>query len=66
MSKRQRRRVNKRRTSHMEQVKHRAGLVPRLSIAVAAVAVPAIAAPARAGRATSPPLRRIRPQGRRL
>ena len=46
MSKRQRRRVNKRRTIHMEQVKHRAGLVPRLSIAVAAVAVPAIAPPA--------------------
>ena len=46
MSKRQRRRVSKRRTVHMEQVKHRAVLVPRLSIALAAVAAPAVVAPA--------------------
>lgn len=47
MSKRQRRRVSKRRAVHMDHVKQPAGLVRRLSIAVAAaVAGPAIAAPA--------------------
>jgi hypothetical protein len=46
MSKRQRRRVAKRRNMHVEHVKRRTVLSPRLPIALAAVAVPAVAAPA--------------------
>ena len=46
MSKRQRRRVAKRRNMHVEHVKRRSVLDPRLPIALAAVAVPAVAAPA--------------------
>jgi hypothetical protein len=46
MSKRQRRRVSKRRTMHMEHVKRRGVFDPRLPIALAAVVGPAVAAPA--------------------
>ena len=46
MSKRQRRRVSKRRIIHMEQVKRRGVLDPRWPIALAAMAAPAVAAPA--------------------
>src|SRR5438105_5022754 len=46
MSKRQRRRVAKRRNMHLEHVKRRTVLDPRLPIALAVVAAPAVAAPA--------------------
>ena len=46
MSKRQRRRVVKRRNMHVENVKRRSVLDPRLPIALAVVAAPAVAAPA--------------------
>lgn len=46
MSRRQRRRVNKRRIVHMQHVKGRGVLDPRLPIALAALAGPAVVAPA--------------------
>ncbi len=46
MSKRQRRRVTKRRSMHVEHVKRRSVLDPRLPIALAVVAAPAAVAPA--------------------